>query len=262
MDAATMDAATMPSLVRGRYRARVAEDAADLAAAQQLRHLVFVRAGGAVPPVDGRPGESDAYDAACLHVLVEDLRDATPVCCFRMMDLADGGNIGQSYSASQYDLAALGDYAGRMVEIGRFCIHPDHCDGDVLRVAWGAVTRFVDARGVRLLFGCSSFAGTDPARYRDAFALLRAGHLAPVQLRPRVKAPDVFRFARRLRRPPDKLRALRTMPPLLRTYLAMGGWVSDHAVVDRAMNTLHVFTGVEIAAIPPARARLLRAVAG
>jgi len=27
------------------------------------------------------------------------------------------------------------------------------------------------------------------------------------------------------------------------------------------MNTLHVFTGLEIAAIPPARARLLRAVA-
>ncbi len=41
------------------------------------------------------------------------------------------------------------------------------------------------------------------------------------------------------------------MPPLLRTYLMMGGWVSDHAVVDRQMNTLHVFTGLEIGAIPP-----------
>jgi L-ornithine Nalpha-acyltransferase len=53
-----------------------------------------------------------------------------------------------------------------------------------------------------------------------------------------------------------------TMPPLLRSYLAMGGWVSDHAVVDRDLNTLHVFTGLEIRAIPEARARrLLRAVA-
>jgi hypothetical protein len=41
----------------------------------------------------------------------------------------------------------------------------------------------------------------------------------------------------------------------------MGGWVSDHAVIDRQMNTLHVFTGLEIAAIPPNRARLLRALA-
>jgi putative hemolysin len=50
------------------------------------------------------------------------------------------------------------------------------------------------------------------------------------------------------------------MPPLLRSYLAMGGWVSDHAVVDRDLGTLHVFTGLEIGAIPAARARQLRAV--
>ena len=41
----------------------------------------------------------------------------------------------------------------------------------------------------------------------------------------------------------------------------MGGWVSDHAVIDARLNTLHVFTGLEIAAIPPARARALRAIA-
>ena len=51
------------------------------------------------------------------------------------------------------------------------------------------------------------------------------------------------------------------MPPLLRSYLAMGGRVSDHAVIDRQLNTLHVFTGLETAAIPEARKRLLRAVA-
>jgi putative hemolysin len=72
----------------------------------------------------------------------------------------------------------------------------------------------------------------------------------------------VFRFARLLRRKPDARRGLPLIPPLLRTYLAMGGWVSDHAVVDRDLNTLHVFTGLEIGAIPPARARALRAVAG
>jgi len=38
----------------------------------------------------------------------------------------------------------------------------------------------------------------------------------------------------------------------------MGGWVSDHAVVDRQLKTLHVFTGLSIDAIPEARKRLLR----
>jgi L-ornithine Nalpha-acyltransferase len=91
--------------------------------------------------------------------------------------------------------------------------------------------------------------------------MLKERHLAPRRWLPRVKAPDVFRFARRLRRKPDAARAMLTMPPLLRSYLAMGGWVSDHAVVDREINTLHVFTGLEIRGIPEARARLLRAVA-
>ena len=35
------------------------------------------------------------------------------------------------------------------------------------------------------------------------------------------------------------------MPPLLRAYLLMG-WVSDHAVIDNKLNTLHVFTGLEV----------------
>ena len=77
-----------------------------------------------------------------------------------------------------------------------------------------------------------------------------------------MKAPHVFQFAARLRRKPDFKKANLRMPPLLKTYLMMGGWVSDHAVVDQQMNTLHVFTGLEVGAIPPARKRLLRAVAG
>ena len=43
------------------------------------------------------------------------------------------------------------------------------------------------------------------------------------------------------------------LPPLLKTYLMMGGWVIDHVVVDHYMGTLHVFTGVEIGKIPAAR---------
>ena len=92
-------------------------------------------------------------------------------------------------------------------------------------------------------------------------ALLRQQHLAPRRWRPRIKSPDVFRFASGPQRRPDPVRALRAMPPLLRSYLAMGGWVSDHAVVDRDLATLHVFTGLEVGSVPPARRRLLRAVA-
>ncbi|MGR3368151.1 MAG: GNAT family N-acetyltransferase [Sagittula sp.] len=240
-------------LSRGRYAARLAAGPADVAAAQALRGRAFL--GGARPDID-------AFDAICDHVLVEDLRSGRLVCCFRFLRLGSGAEIGRSYAAQYYDLSRLEAFDGAMVEMGRFCVDPEVHDPDVLRLAWGAMTAYVDGQGVELLFGCASFAGTDAHVYSDAFAMLKARHLAPARWLPRVKAGDVYPFAQRLRRKPDARKGLLRMPPLLRTYLLMGGWVSDHAVVDRQMNTLHVFTGVEIALIPAARKRLLRAVAG
>jgi putative hemolysin len=239
-------------LAKGVYRVRSAAGPADVAAAQALRMRAFRTA---VP-------DGDRFDADCDHVLVEDVRDGALAGCFRMLTLSDGRDVARSYSAQFYDLSALRDFDGRMVEMGRFCIDPDRSDPDILRIAWGAMTAYVDENAIEMLFGCSSFAGTETADYLDAFAMLKARHLAPRRWWPRVKAPDVFRYAARLSRKPDVKEAMRRMPPLLRTYLMMGGWVSDHAVVDRQMNTLHVFTGLEIGAIPPARKRLLRTVAG
>jgi len=250
----------MLRLTRGRYAAREAVSEDDVLACQRLRYLTFVAGTGAGSRLGGH--DADAFDALCRHVMVEELKSGTLVCCFRLLPLQSGAEIGCTYSAQHYELSALEDFDGPMVEMGRFCIHPDHSDPDILRVAWGAMTRMVDHEGIEMLFGCSSFKGTEAEAYRDAFALLKARHLAPKRWLPRVKAPSVFPFAKRFRRrKPDLKQALRKMPPLLRTYLTMGGWVSDHAVVDRDLNTLHVFTGLEIRAIPPSRARLLRASA-
>ena len=147
------------------------------------------------------------------------------------------------------------------MELGRFCLAPGVTDPDVVRMAWAALAQFVDAHRVALLFGCTSFKGTDPAPYSDVMALLRSRHLAPLHWQPQVKAPDTVGFVeRRLDKPAEKA-ALQMLPPLLRSYLMMGGWVSDHAVIDHQMNTLHVFTGLEIAAISEGRKRLLRGAA-
>ena len=36
------------------------------------------------------------------------------------------------------------------------------------------------------------------------------------------------------------------LPPLLKFYLRLGGKVSDHAVIDRDLDTLHVFTYLDL----------------
>ena len=249
----------MPIFRAGKYRARMAITDADVILCQQLRYLAFIEARGLGHNAAKARLECDEFDAICRHVMIEEARTGKLVCCFRMLPLNDGSEISRSYSAKYYELSKLAAYPGRMVEMGRFCIHPAYRDPNILRVAWAAMSRFVDQEGVELLFGCSSFHGVDADAYRDAFALLKEKHLAPKRWLPRVKAPNVFRFARKLKpKRPDMKLALRRMPPLLRSYLVMGGWVSDHAVIDNELNTLHVFTGVEIKRVPPNRARLLR----
>lgn len=246
----------------GKFKARLAEGEADIAACQRLRYLTFIEQRDVAGQVNTDRVDRDEFDSACAHVMVEEQASGQLVCCFRMLPMADGSEISRSYAAKYYELSNLAEYPGKMVEMGRFCIHPAWKDPSILRVAWAAMTKFVDDENVELLFGCSSFYGVDAEEYADAFALLKEKHLAPTRWLPRVKAPRVFQYGKLLRlKKPNLKMAMKRMPPLLRTYLVMGGWVSDHAVIDNELNTLHVFTGVEIKRVPKARARLLRSSA-
>lgn len=251
----------MNMISAGRFRVSISTEPDEIRAAQRLRWLCFMGPRSAAGADQGDLLDVDDLDGGCTHVLIRESSLGQLVACFRMMQLEDGAQIGRSYSARYYDLSALNGFTGHMLEIGRFCIHPEWSDPDILRLAWGALARHVDDQKIEMLFGCSSFMGTSPDGYEDAFAMLRERYLAPSRWLPRVKAPQVFRFARALgMRKPDPKRAMAELPPLLRSYLMMGGWVSDHAVVDRQLDTLHVFTGLEVKNIPPARARLLRLV--
>lgn len=236
----------------GRYAMRWARSDADLAAVLALRDRSFR---------DGSASDRDRFDDLCRHAMILD-RDSKLVCTYRLLPLANGAEISQSYSGQFYDLSALAGYPDPLIEMGRFCLASGVTDPDIIRIAWAAMSDFVEEEGAQLLFGCSSFAGTVADPYSDTFALLRDKHLAPSRWLPRVKAPSVYRFAKALRgRVPDLKVALKAMPPLLRSYLAMGGWVSDHAVVDRDLNRLHVFTALEIRSIPPSRVQRMRRVA-
>lgn len=250
--------APIPAVVKGRLQARMAASAQDLQAAQRLRHQMFTGPQSA----DSGALDADDFDPKCQHVLVEDTQSGAVLACFRFLHLDSGAGIGISYSAQFYDLSKLKTYARPMLEIGRFCTSFGANDPDIVRLGWAMLTRYVDTHGIGMMFGCSSFPGNDTTPYHAALALLQKRHLAPQCWAPKRKAAETRNFAELLETPiqtASSPQANRPMPSLLRTYLGMGGWVSDHAVIDRALGTFHVFTGVEIAKIPARRAQLLRA---
>ena len=153
---------------KGRYAVSVAKSAQDIVDAQDLRGLCFNLAGR----------DSDAFDPNCAHILIRSLLDNRLVGCFRMLPVT-GGSVQSSYSAQFYDLEALSSFKGPMIELGRFCIHPHAQDPDIIRLAWAALTAYVDECQISMLFGCTSFAGTDTSVHQEVFELLGKRHATP-----------------------------------------------------------------------------------
>lgn len=232
---------------RGKYRVHATQAVADIERLQRFRGTFF----GA-----DRIMDKDAFDETHTHILIEEAETDTLVGCFRLA-LFSGKNIASSYAAQFYGVSALAAFQGKMLELGRLCIDAERSDPDILRLVWIALAQYVDGYDVRLLFGCTSFPGVDPTRYAAGFAALKSCHLAPAAWTPLEKAPEVVHFATDL---PAPCAADDTaLPALLRSYIALGAWVSDHAVIDRNLGTLHVFTALETDKIPAGRLRLLRA---
>ena len=234
----------------GRYRARYASSQIDVLAAQSLRYQCFNLSNKDELDVD-------EFDALCQHVLIENLETEKLICCYRILKFDSGKNISTSYSSQFYDLKVIENFTEPMIEVGRFCIDPEENDPSVVLTAWAALAQIVDHNQTELLFGCSSFEGIEKEKYFDSFALLRDRYMAPDHWRPKIKAAQVFCYSKDLIYKVDKKKALLNMPPLLKTYLSMGAWVSDHAVVDLNMKTLHLFTGMEISKIPKSRKKFL-----
>jgi len=235
----------------GDWEVRAAR-AADIPALAKLRGLAF-RGGGA---------DGDAFDARCVHLWVENrsAHPGVPLATARLQ-LHPEGDMAQGYCAQFFDLAALGRLPGQALELGRLCVHPDHQTPDTMRLIWAGLARVVDRTGAARLIGCTSFTGTDPEAFAQALALLAARHLGPEGVRPRAIATEAVDFAPRAAQQPGP-QALAQLPPLLRAYLSLGGWVGSDLVIDRDLGTCHVCTCVEIATMPEARKKILRALTG
>lgn len=237
------------AMMRGDWRLRLAE-ADDMPAILNLRARAFGRAAGV--------SDADAADPSSLHFhLSRDDAAAPPLATLRLRRHPDAVALLAGYAARFYDLIAFAGAGGTTLELGRLCAEPGAGEADLMRLIWAGVARVALRSGAVRLIGCTSFPGTDPAALAPALALLAARHLGPVSLRPGVKASETVPLAKA----PFDSTALALLPPLLRAYLAMGGWVSDHLVIDRDLGTCHVFTCVEIDRMPEARRRILTQLA-
>jgi putative hemolysin len=239
-------AAPFPELRAGNLGVRVAVSAADIDAVQALRFRVFYREMGARADAHTAAAsrDRDAFDQVADHLLVMDHAlgsgSQAVVGTYRLIRREAAARIGRFYSADEYDIAMLTAYPGRILELGRSCVDAGYRGRAAMQLLWRGIAAYVFHYRIDLMFGCASLPGTDPDALAPELTYLCTYHLAPPELCPRA-VPRRYVDMRRM--PPEALdppRVLAQLPPLIKGYLRLGGFVGDGAVIDRQFNTTDV----------------------
>ncbi|MFZ5609427.1 MAG: GNAT family N-acetyltransferase [Pseudomonadota bacterium] len=238
----------------GSLDVRLASSEEEILAAQALRYSIFYEEMDAIP--DARMARArrdvDDYDMICDHLLVIDHdKPGGPrvVGTYRLLRQLVAQAYRGFYSASEYDLTPLLSAtfqqrigAGRqLLELGRSCVHKDYRTAQTINLLWRGIASYLAQHHIGYMFGCASFAGTDPRRHGVPLSYLYHEHLVPDDLYVRALPARHEAMNQLPRDAYDVREALRALPPLIKGYLRLGCFVGDGAVVDAQFNTTDVF---------------------
>ena len=230
---------------------RLATTASEIDAVQALRYRVFYEEMGAQadPATAAALRDRDAYDAVADHLLVVDHTlgegPESVVGTYRLIQASAAARIGRFYSAEEYDISDMAAFPGNVLELGRSCVDSRFRNKMAMQLLWRGIAAYVFLHRIDLMFGCASLPGTDPDAIAAELTYLYANHLAPTGLRPRALPHRYVEMRRLDPQTLDQRRALAKLPPLIKGYLRLGGFVGDGAVIDAQFNTTDVAVVVE-----------------
>ncbi|AHJ62159.1 GNAT family N-acetyltransferase [Granulibacter bethesdensis] len=243
---ATRSERSFGELRAGNLGVRIAESQSEIIAAQALRYRVFYEEMGAEPaPAIRRDRlDRDEFDPVADHLLVIDHeRGSGPeaiVGTYRLIQDADAHKVGRFYTSNEYDISILTSFPGKLLELGRSCIASDYRGRAAMQLMWRGIAAYIFLHQIDLMFGCASLPGTNVEALSTELTYLYRNHLAPPGLRPRALESRYIDMRRLDPVELDIRRAQAMLPPLIKGYLRLGGFIGDGAVVDTEFNTTDV----------------------
>ncbi len=240
------DSLPFPELRAGNLGVRIAATAAEIDAVQALRYRVFYDEMGARADAAAQAvrRDRDAFDAVADHLLVVD-HEIGPgaegvVATYRLIQREAAAKLGRFYSADEYDITPVEAFPGRVLELGRSCVDAAYRGRVAMQLLWRGIAAYVFHYQIDLMFGCASLHGTDPDALAPELTYLYYNHLAPPAVRLRAHPHRYVDMRRLLPHMLDAKRVQAQLPPLIKGYLRLGGFVGDGAVIDRQFNTTDV----------------------
>ena len=227
---------------QGALEVRLARSESEILSAQRLRYQIFYNEMTARPTQEmlaaGR--DFDDFDRVCDHLLVMDIVSGAVVGTYRLIRRSAAHRYGRFYSAEEFDISPLLSYPGEILELGRSCVAAGYRTRAAMQLLWRGIAAYVFHHDIGLMFGCASLPGTNVARLRTPLAYLHHHHLAPPELRPRAVDSRYVEMDLVAKEEIDAHQAIAEMPPLIKGYLRLGGFVGDGAVIDTQFGTTDV----------------------
>lgn len=232
----------------GALEVRLARNAGEIAAAQEVRYRVFYEELGAclIGPSVGR--DADRFDDVCDHLLVLDTSLPGPdhrriVGTYRLLRQEVATRSGGFYSEEEFELKKLvARHPGRrFLELGRSCVLPDYRSKRTIEALWQGIWAYINHHDIGVMTGCASFHGVVPSDH--AMALSYLAHNCRVSAEWDVRAVRERYFAMDLL-PAEAVNmkaALAAMPPLIKGYLRVGARIGEGCVIDHQFGTVDVF---------------------
>ena len=212
------------TLVSGSLEVKLATTEEDIHAAKRLRYQVFYEEMGAIPSPDARVSrlDEDSFDDVADHLLVLDhTRGKGP------------------------DISRLETQPGEILELGRSCTADGYRTRPTMQLLWKGIAAYVFQNDIAMMFGCASLPGNDAAALQTQLSYLHHNHLAPERIRA-TALPELYTEMNLVPAGDiDARRAAAMLPPLIKGYLRLGGYVGHGAVVDHQFNTTDVCVIVE-----------------
>ena len=234
-------------VVAGDFEVRLARTPAEIDAAQALRYRVFYEEMAAHPSPEMalERRDFDEFDRVCDHLLVLDRRRGEGpegiVGTYRLIRREAAARAGRFYSAAEYEIQKMIDYPAEVLELGRSCVAKDARNTATMQMLWRGIALYCYHYDIKAMFGCASFPGIDPSQHAQAFSYLYHHHLAPPEIRARALPERLVDMNMMSPESFDPRRAMARVPPLIKGYLRLGGFVGDGAVIDSEFNSTDVF---------------------
>ena len=223
-----------PHLLQNKFTVSMAHTESEVREAQRLRYKVFAEEMGARLPSAHEEIDRDVFDPYCEHLLVRDNNDNKVIGTYRILPPDRARTICGYYSDTEFDLARLNNLRGRMVEVGRSCVHMNYRDGATIAHLWGGLADYMVKHKHEYLIGCASISMSDGGHYAaSVYHKLSKLYSAPAEYRvfPRCPLP--------LEALDSTLDA--SIPPLIKGYLRLGAYIGGEPAWDADFNTADLF---------------------